>query len=35
MKKIGMKKVMDGDFAHPLLSINHELSKHVLYYIDK
>jgi RimJ/RimL family protein N-acetyltransferase len=35
MKKIGMKKVMDGDFIHPLVPINHKLSKHVLYYIDK
>ena len=31
MKKIGMTRDLNGDFNHPKLSIDHPLSKHVLY----
>ena len=34
MERIGMKRDLDGDFAHPKLSIDHRLSKHVLYRIQ-
>ena len=33
MEKIGMQHDRAGDFAHPKLSPNHKLSKHVLYII--
>lgn len=33
MQRIGMKRDMDGDFAHPKLEVDHRLSKHVLYRI--
>jgi len=33
MKKIGMQRDLDGDFAHPKLAAGHPLSKHVLYRI--
>ncbi|OHE74695.1 MAG: hypothetical protein A2007_02950 [Verrucomicrobia bacterium GWC2_42_7] len=35
MEKIGMHRVKDGDFAHPKLSPDHPLSKHVLYEINR
>ncbi len=35
MEKIGMKRDITGDFAHPKLEPNHRLSKHVLYRISK
>lgn len=35
MEKIGMKRDMDGDFAHPKLSSDHKLSKHVLYRLKQ
>ncbi|KTD50500.1 acetyltransferase [Legionella rubrilucens] len=31
MAKIGMVQDMDGSFAHPGLSVEHRLSRHVLY----
>jgi RimJ/RimL family protein N-acetyltransferase len=34
MDKIGMKRDIDGDFAHPKLPLNHPLSKHLLYCLD-
>jgi RimJ/RimL family protein N-acetyltransferase len=33
MEKIGMKR--DGDFSHPKLPLDHKLSKHVLYKINR
>lgn len=35
MEKIGMERVLDGDFHHPNLSKDHPLSLHVLYRIKK
>lgn len=34
MKKIGMERVLDGDFSHPQLTKKHRLSHHLLYAID-
>ncbi len=31
MKKIGMKRDLDGDFTHPKLALDHPLSLHMLY----
>ncbi len=31
MEKIGLKRDLDGDFAHPKLAADHPLSQHVLY----
>lgn len=33
MKKIGLKRDMNGDFTHPKLVADHPLSKHILYRI--
>ncbi len=35
MERIGMKRDLEGDFAHPKLEVEHPLSKHVLYRITK
>ncbi len=35
MEKIGMQRDVNGDFAHPKLSPDHKLSKHVLYRIKR
>lgn len=35
MEKIGMKRDVNGDFAHPVLSLNHRLSAHVLYRVNR
>jgi len=35
MERIGMKRDLNGDFAHPLLPKDHPLSKHVLYRVRK
>ncbi len=35
MEKIGMKRDINGDFAHPKLPADHSLSKHILYRIKK
>lgn len=35
MEKLGMKRDVNGDFAHPILPLDHPLSKHVLYRIDR
>jgi len=35
MEKIGMKRDLSGDFAHPKLASDHKLSKHVLYRIKR
>jgi RimJ/RimL family protein N-acetyltransferase len=34
MEKIGMKRDFSGDFFHPKLPLDHQLSKHVLYRIS-
>ena len=31
MEKIGLKRDLKGDFAHPKLSLDHKLSQHILY----
>lgn len=31
MEKIGLKRDVNGDFAHPKLAANHPLSQHILY----
>jgi len=33
MQKIGMIRDMSGDFDHPSLTLEHPLSRHVLYRI--
>lgn len=33
MEKIGMNRVVGGDFAHPKLPLDHRLSKHIRYVI--
>ncbi len=35
MERIGMKRDIEGDFAHPKYPPEHRLSKHVLYKISK
>ncbi len=35
MEKIGMVRVVEGDFAHPRLPADHRLSQHVLYKMDR
>ena len=35
MKRIGMMRLMSGDFEHPNLAKDDPLSKHVLYHINK
>lgn len=34
MEKIGLKRDLDGDFAHPKLANNHPLSQHILYRLS-
>lgn len=34
MEKIGLKRIVNGDFAHPKLATDHPLSKHVLYRLN-
>ncbi len=31
MEKIGLKRDMNGNFAHPKLPADHPLSQHILY----
>ncbi len=31
MEKIGLKRDVNGDFAHPKLAVDHPLSQHILY----
>jgi RimJ/RimL family protein N-acetyltransferase len=35
MEKIGLKRDLQGDFAHPKLAANHPLSRHILYRLKK
>lgn len=35
MEKIGMHRDLKGDFLHPKLPLDHKLSKHILYRINK
>ena len=35
MERIGMERLMDGDFEHPNLAKDDPLSKHVLYNVDR
>jgi RimJ/RimL family protein N-acetyltransferase len=35
MERIGMQRDVNGDFAHPKLSPDHQFSKHILYRIQK
>ena len=35
MERIGMERVMGGDFEHPNLAKEDPLSKHVLYRVDR
>ncbi len=34
MEKIGLKRDMNGDFAHPKLAANHHLSQYILYRLS-
>ena len=34
MEKIGLKRDMNGDFAHPKLPADHSLSQHILYRLS-
>jgi len=34
MEKIGLKRDLNGDFAHPKLPIDHPLSRHILYRLS-
>ncbi len=34
MEKIGLKRDLSGDFAHPKLAADHKLSHHVLYRLS-
>lgn len=34
MEKIGLKRDLSGDFAHPKLTADHPLSKHILYRLS-
>ncbi len=34
MEKIGLKRDLDGDFAHPKLANDHPLSQHILYRLS-
>lgn len=34
MEKIGLKRDLNGDFAHPKLAADHKLSHHVLYRLS-
>jgi RimJ/RimL family protein N-acetyltransferase len=33
MEKIGLRRDINGDFAHPKLALDHPLSKHILYRV--
>lgn len=35
MKKIGLMRDLQADFAHPKLAPDHPLSQHVLYRLNK
>lgn len=35
MERVGMERVLDGDFDHPLLPADHPLSRHVLYRVRR
>lgn len=35
MTKLGMQRDLDGDFAHPRLPVDHRLSQHVLFRLQK
>lgn len=35
MTKLGMKRDLDGDFAHPRLPVDHRLSQHILFRVHK
>ncbi len=35
MEKIGLKRDLEGDFAHPKLATDHPLSRHILYRLMK
>jgi RimJ/RimL family protein N-acetyltransferase len=35
MEKIGLKRDMNGDFAHPKLPADHPLSQHILYRLSE
>lgn len=35
MEKIGMKRDFAGDFNHPKLPLDHHLSRHILYRVQK
>lgn len=35
MEKIGLKRDMNGDFAHPKLPTDHHLSQHILYRLSE
>lgn len=34
MRRIGMSRIEDGDFAHPNLAVTDPLSRHVLYVAE-
>ena len=35
MEKIGLKRDLNGDFAHPKLPADHHLSQHILYRLSE
>lgn len=35
MEKLGMKRDLNGDFSHPNLPVEHKLSRHILYRLNK
>ena len=35
MEKIGLKRDINGDFAHPKLPADNPLSQHILYRLSK
>ena len=35
MEKIGLKRDSDGNFAHPKFTVDHPLSQHILYRLDR
>ncbi len=34
MEKFGLKRDLNGDFAHPKLAADHPLSRHILYCLN-
>jgi hypothetical protein len=34
MKKIGLKRDVNGNFAHPKIAADHPLSQHILYRLS-